>query len=232
MKKNNNYNWIIVGLFGVLFVLSVLVWLVYSSTVQFTDANGIDRGSIYSNFSATITGSLIAGILTLIGVVLTIMHYKQSDYTQQRLQHMPYIQVSFGKWVTSKERGTNLPDMFLSIGRAAEPDCPCSGKSVELTNIGLGMAVNLKCKWYSGEGYTDHSFSSSLLKIDESCTSSFIISADVPTGDSQCTETKLIICFDDFIGNHYEQVVDMTFEIHQTYISLVQYVTEAPQYIK
>ena len=29
-----------------------------------------------------------------------------------------------------------------------------------------------------------------------------------------------------------QSAVDMTFEIHQTYISLVQYVTEAPQYIK
>lgn len=232
MKKYTNYNWIIVGLMGVLFVLGIVVWLVYKSTVQFTETNGIDSGSIYSIFSATIAGSFIAGILTLIGVVLTIMHYKQSDYTQQRLQHMPYMQVTFGDYITSDKTGSIFPDMLLSIGRANDPRCPSSGKSITITNIGLGLAVNLKCKWSAEGSHADYNLPTSLLRQDESTSITFIISAALSKDDPQSAEGKLLIGFDDFLGNHYEQPVEMVFEIHSRSISLIRYDVKAPKYIE
>lgn len=224
--------WITTSLFIVVCVLAILVLLVYKSTVTYIDINGIDRGSIYSNFSATIIGSVIAGTLTLIGVILTIMHYKQSDYDQQRLQHMPYMQVTFGDYITSDKTGSIFPDMLLSIGRANDPKCPTSGKSITLTNIGLGLAVNLKCKWIADGSNADCNLATSLLKQDERTISTFIISAGVPKEDHQSAEGKLVICFDDFLGNHYEQPVEMSFEIHSRSISLIQYDVKAPKFVK
>lgn len=150
----------------------------------------------------------------------------------KRLEHMPYMQVSFGEWITSDKRGSYLPDMWLEINRTSDNRSASSGMSIEVTNIGLGLAVNLKCKWISAGIEQEQHLSASLLKRGECCNSTFIISAAIPEKEPQYADTSLIICFDDFLGNHYEQTVDISFQIHPHHISLVQYSTKPPKYIE
>ena len=195
-----------------------------------------------------ITDWLMVGI-TLIYVIATIAiwfaNHKSARVTEKqlveskrqfdetkRLEHMPYMQVSFGEWITSDERGSYLPNMWLDINRTADNHASSSGMSIDVTNIGLGLAVNLKCQWISGEIKQEQHLSASLLKKEECCTSTFIISAAVPDKEPQYAETSLIICFDDFLGNHYEQTVDISFQVHPHHISLVQYSTKSPKYIE
>ena len=150
----------------------------------------------------------------------------------KRLEHMPYMQVSFGEWITSDKRGSYLPDMWLEINRTSDNRSASSGKSIDVTNIGLGLAVNIKCKWISAGIEQEQHLSASLLKRGECCNSTFIISAAIPEKEPQYADTSLIICFDDFLGNHYEQTVDISFQIHPHHISLVQYSTKPPKYIE
>ena len=195
-----------------------------------------------------ITDWLMVGI-TLIYVIATIAiwfaNHKSARATEKqleeskrqfdetkRLEHMPYMQVSFGEWITSDERGSYLPNMWLDINRTADNHASSSGMSIDVTNIGLGLAVNLKCQWVSGDIKQEQHLSASILKQEECCTSTFIISAAVPDKEPQYAETSLIICFDDFLGNHYEQTVDISFQVHPHHISLVQYSTKSPKYIE
>ena len=195
----------------------------------------------------TITDWLMVGI-TLVYVIATIAiwfaNHKSARATEKqlieskrqfdetkRLEHMPYMQVSFGEWITSDERGSYLPNMWLDINRTADNHAASSGMSIDVTNIGLGLAVNLKCQWVSGDIKQEQHLSASILKQEECCTSTFIISAAVPDKEPQYAETSLIICFDDFLGNHYEQTVDISFQIHPHHINLVQYSTKSPKYI-
>lgn len=161
-----------------------------------------------------------------------LVESKRQFEETKRLEHMPYMQASFGNYITSDKSGSVFPNMVLSIGRTNDPRCPSSGKSINLTNIGLGLAVNLKCKWIAEGNHSEYNLATSLLKQEESSTSTFIISAEVPKENSQSAEGKLLICFDDFLGNHYEQPVEISFEIHQNYISLVQYDIKAPLYVE
>ena len=196
----------------------------------------------------TITDWLMVGI-TLVYVIATIAiwfaNHKSARATEKqlieskrqfdetkRLEHMPYMQVSFGEWITNGERGSYLPNMWLNINRTADNHASSSGMSIDVTNIGLGLAVNLKCQWGSGDIKQEQHLSASLLKQEECCTSTFIISAAVPDKEPQYAETSLIICFDDFLGNHYEQTVDISFQVHPHHISLVQYNTKSPKYIE
>ena len=143
----------------------------------------------------TITDWLMVGI-TLVYVIATIAiwfaNHKSARATEKqlieskrqfdetkRLEHMPYMQVSFGEWITSDERGSYLPNMWLDINRTADNHASSSGMSIDVTNIGLGLAVNLKCQWISGEIKQEQHLSASLLKKEECCTSTFIISAAV-----------------------------------------------------
>ena len=195
----------------------------------------------------TITDWLMVGI-TLVYVIATIAiwfaNHKSARATEKqleeskrqfdetkRLEHMPYMQVSFGEWITSDERGSYLPNMWLDINRTADNHASSSGMSIDVTNIGLGLAVNLKCQWVSGDIKQEQHLSASILKQEECCTSTFIISAAVPDKEPQYAETSLIICFDDFLGNHYEQTIDISFQIHPHHINLVQYSTKTPKYI-
>lgn len=196
----------------------------------------------------TITDWLMVGI-TLVYVIATIAiwfaNHKSARATEKqlieskrqfdetkRLEHMPYMQVSFGEWITNGERGSYLPNMWLNINRTADNHASSSDMSIDVTNIGLGLAVNLKCQWVSGDIKQEQHLSASLLKQEECCTSTFIISAAVPDKEPQYAETSLIICFDDFLGNHYEQTVDISFQVHPHHISLVQYNTKSPKYIE
>lgn len=104
---------------------------------------------------------------------------RQFDETK-RLEHMPYMQVSFGKWKTSDERGSYLPNMMLDINRSDDNRFASAGMSIDVTNIGLGLAVNIKCKWISAGIEQEQHLSASLLKRGECCNSTFIISAAIP----------------------------------------------------
>ena len=196
----------------------------------------------------TITDWLMVGI-TLVYVIATIAiwfaNHKSARATEKqlieskrqfdeakRLEHMPYMQVSFGEWKTSDERGSYFPNMWLNINRTADNHASSSGMSIDVTNIGLGLAVNIKCKWISAGIEQEQHLSASLLKRGECCNSTFIISAAIPEKEPQYADTSLIICFDDFLGNHYEQTVDISFQIHPHHISLVQYSTKPPKYIE
>ncbi len=196
----------------------------------------------------TITDWLMVGI-TLVYVIATIAiwfaNHKSARATEKqlieskrqfdetkRLEHMPYMQVSFGKWKTRDERGSYLPNMMLDINCSGDNRFASSGKSIDVTNIGLGLAVNIKCKWISSGIEQEQHLSASLLKRGECCNSTFIISAAIPEKEPQYADTSLIICFDDFFGNHYEQTVAISFQIYPHHISLVQYSTKPPKYIE
>ena len=203
---------------------------------------------LFHDFMEKYSGALMV-LITFVYVVATVeicrANIKSAEATREqlveskrqfdetkRLEHMPYMQVSFGKWITSDERGSCLPDMWLDISHHKDEDDVSSGMSIDITNIGLGLAVNMKCKWISGEMTADKHLSANLLKQEECCTSTFIISADKPNEKTQYAKVALVICFDDFLGNHYEQTIEISFEIHQEYLSLVHYRTEMPVYLK
>lgn len=99
---------------------------------------------------------------------------------------------------TSDERGSYLPNMMLDINRSDDNRFASAGMSIDVTNIGLGLAVNIKCKWISAGIEQEQHLSASLLKRGECCNSTFIISAAIPEKEPQYADTSLIICSDDF----------------------------------
>lgn len=94
MTKLFKSHWQIIGFIVILCCLGFFVWKSYQSVISYVEINGVNKGSIYNTFWSTITGSFIAGIITLLGVMLTIFNYKESDYEQRRLEYMPYLMIS------------------------------------------------------------------------------------------------------------------------------------------
>lgn len=207
---------------GALMVIITAVYVV--ATIQICRAN---------IKSAKASNAQVAAAKEQTDAVKAQLDESKREYEEtKRLEHMPYMQVSFGERKTSDERGSYLPNMMLDINRSDDNRFASAGMSIDVTNIGLGLAVNIKCKWISAGIEQEQHLSASLLKRGECCNSTFIISAAIPEKEPQYADTSLIICFDDFLGNHYEQTVDISFQIHPRHISLVQYSTKPPKYIE
>lgn len=130
------------------------------------------------NIVLIIASALFGGLITLVGVAWTIKDGHRREAESNRLGKIPYLEVQFGKWMLKEERGSDLPDLWLTITRSENDSCSSLGTSLEIHNIGLGMATDLKCKWVSGEITDDKLLPVSILKCDASCKLSIITTAN------------------------------------------------------
>lgn len=146
----------------------------------------------------------------------------------KRLEHMPYMQVSFGDWIPRDKRSGLLPEMWLMLSRSNCKRDVSSGMSINVANIGLGLAVNIRCRWIAPDIKEEKHLSSTLLKQDECCTTTIMITAVAPDKEPQYADGSLVICFDDFLGNHYEQTIEINFQVYPQHIVLVHYTTKTP----
>lgn len=182
------------------------------------------------NIVLIIASALFGGLITLVGVAWTIKDGHRREAESKRLEKIPYLEVEFGKWMLKEERGSDLPDLWLTITRSKNDSCSSLGTSLEIHNIGLGMATDLKCKWISGEITDDKLLPVSILKCDASCKLSIITTANLPEKETYCTESSLIFMYKDLLENQYNQELNITFEVHRNYTTIIDYKINAPQY--
>ena len=99
-KKKNKLLFFIMAVV-ILLALIALV-LIVSVSVQLTIRDSIASLSIDNDANATwvsslasywgaIIGGVISGVLSVIGVALTIRYYRSSDEVKNRLEHMPFL---------------------------------------------------------------------------------------------------------------------------------------------
>lgn len=96
------------------------------------------------NIVLIIASALFGGLITLVGVAWTIKDGHRREAESKRLEKIPYLEIEFGKWMLKEERGSDLPDLWLTITRSENDSCSSLGTSLEIHNIGLGMATDLK----------------------------------------------------------------------------------------
>ena len=183
------------------------------------------------NIVLIIASALFGGLITLVGVAWTIKDGHRREAESKRLEKIPYLEVEFGKWMLKEERGSDLPDLWLTITRSENDSCSSLGTSLEIHNIGLGMATDLKCKWVSGEITDDKLLPVSILKCDASCKLSIITTANLPEKETYCTESSLIFMYKDLLENQYNQELNITFEVHRNYTTIISYKINAPKHI-
>ena len=105
-----------------------------------------------------------------------------------------------------------------------------SGASIKITNIGLGMANHLQCRSDSATGSFKHSLPTALLRCDTSCSENMLFNA-ARQDNTSVNDSRLIFLFDDLLGNHYEQSLQITFEINVGYIKVISYKMDAPVFL-
>ena len=177
-----------------------------------------------------LVSAIYGGFIALVGVAWTIKDGQQREAESKRLEKIPYFQVEIDKWITSERGELNVPGIWLNITPSNNENSISSGASIKITNIGLGMANNLQCRSDSATGSFKHSLPTALLRCDASCSENMLFNAARPDNTS-VNDSRLIFLFDDLLGNHYEQSLQITFEINVGYIKVISYKMDAPVFI-
>ena len=183
------------------------------------------------NIVLIIASALFGGLITLVGVAWTIKDGQRREGESKRLEKIPYLKAEFGKWMLKEERESDAPDLWLTITRSGNDSCSSMGTSLEIRNIGLGMATDLKCKWVSGEIVEDKTLPITLLKCDSSYKFNVLTMANLPEKETYCTESSIVFVYKDLLGNQYNQELNITFEVHRNYTTIISYKINAPEHI-
>lgn len=96
-EKKKKFKKICIVVFSIMItVLTIAIPKIVQCSVNqssvIDDLNAISSGSTASYWGSVI-GGIISGLLTVIGVVLTISYYKKSEQNNRRIEHMPFIAI-------------------------------------------------------------------------------------------------------------------------------------------
>lgn len=178
-----------------------------------------------------IVSAIYGGFIALVGVAWTIKEGQHRGAESKRLEKMPYLKVEFGEWITSDKSGRDrLFDKLLVVEHSEPEECVTGGQSIQITNIGLGMATNLFYDWKDNFNKNHTSNSSRLLRCDDSFDENIIFNAYRDECEHRVVEKPLLFEFDDLLGNHYSQELMVTFEIRPSYIKVLSIEMHAPEF--
>lgn len=183
------------------------------------------------NVVLVLVSAIYGGFIALVGVAWTINDGQQREAESKRLEKIPYLQVEIDKWITSERGELNVPGIWLNITSSHNENSISSGASIKITNIGLGMANHLQCRADSATGSFKHSLPTALLRCDTSCSENMLFNA-ARHDNTSVNDSRLIFLFDDLLGNHYEQSLQITFEINVGYIKVISYKMDAPVFLE
>ena len=217
LSQKIKYKWMLIHDFVITIALTVyLIYIIPDASMQ--------------NVVLVLVSAIYGGFIALVGVAWTIKDGQQREAESKRLEKIPYLQVEIDKWITSERGELNVPGIWLNITPSNNENSISSGASIKITNIGLGMANNLQCRSDSATGSFKHSLPTALLRCDTSCSENMLFNAARPDNTS-VNDSRLIFLFDDLLGNHYEQSLQITFEINVGYIKVISYKMDAPVFL-
>ena len=217
LSQKIKYKWMLIHDFVITIALTVyLIYIIPNASMQ--------------NVVLVLVSAIYGGFIALVGVAWTIKDGQQREAESKRLEKIPYLQVEIDKWITSERGELNVPGIWLNITSSNNENSISSGASIKITNIGLGMANNLQCRSDSATGSFKHSLPTALLRCDTSCSENMLFNAARPDNTS-VNDSRLIFLFDDLLGNHYEQSLQITFEINVGYIKVISYKMDAPVFL-
>lgn len=177
------------------------------------DLNAAWIGSVASYWGGII-GGLISGILTVIGVALTIKYYKDSDASKSRIEHMPFLMAEVKDYTDKKidniiTGGVEILKInSISISNRTNDNLKnrifCY--RVKLRNIGQGFANTLVI--YTGETVGGNAYNK-VIEIKDSTEFCFEVYS---SKDVINDEIKFGVCYIDCMTNEYNQFYSIKWE--------------------
>ncbi|SHH38518.1 hypothetical protein SAMN02745245_01216 [Anaerosphaera aminiphila DSM 21120] len=191
---------LLVFLCGVTILVQTFIQRSIKNLAVTNDLNATWISSLASYWGGII-GGLISGLLTVVGVILTIKYYRDSDATKNRVIHMPFLKMEV-IGCTDEEiiaNGVNLYEINSNTINNDVSNEKILYYRMKLWNIGQGFANTLVI--YTGETFGGIAYNE-LIQVNDSGEFCFKIHA----GNDICGgEISFGVSYIDCMTNEYIQ---------------------------
>lgn len=180
-----------------------------------------------------IVSAVYGGFIALVGVAWTIKDGQHRDADAKRLEKMPYLKVDFGDFELKDKNGKDrFADRYLDIEKSDNESFSFGMHGIVIANIGLGMATNLAYNWKDNGEIDNTGLPLLLIRCDETLKQNIQFMAEKVDQGSKTLRKMLQFSFDDILGNHYIQNLDVIFEISHESIAISGIEMYAPEYVE
>ena len=204
-------NSIIAKFIGTSIISAVLFWIILLVTKSYFCGKFEIDDNYYVAISQVL-GGLLGGIFTLIGVCWTLIiqskerkedliQAEERQKEQNRLQNLPVFQYKVDNENKSKS-GT-----VYMFNCSKDDETVCIPLNICIKNIGLGAAQHIYYQLYIDNKHqgAKQGLVNSLIQVNDTIEDTYYIYV---RKEEMSLIAKLIVYYDDLIGNHYVQVLD------------------------
>ena len=219
LATKEKQKWLII--FDFIFVIGLSIYLVY-----------IIPNSGLQNIVLVLMGSIYGGFLTLVGVAWTIQETRKQEQEKKRIENMPYFRAKFSTLMLKNGNPFSaIPKLILTVFKTKSEVNNCLSQTLSITNDGLGMAVNIKCYWITETDQKECDLPASTMKNNTYYDLDiwFYANSNQKTKTEQCT---FRFEFDDLLGNHYSQLLQIRFCISTDQLVISSYEMMPPEHIE
>lgn len=200
--KNCKFRWVLIAAIIAIYTLFVSILTKVNNPIISTNNDWIGY-----------YGSIMGGILTLLGVKMTIDYSREQSKMDAINKIMPIFKMTADAITVSKRIGDFLGDISNQL---YDGEKICAGISLELQNIGLGNAYNFKF-YFSSDNLKKDGDVWGLESVDKDSkannTFTFDIEKPVIPG---IHSISLAWRYEDMQGNEYEQISTVTLKAIET----------------
>lgn len=161
MNKNNGEKqkriWVFITLFIILLVIIVLIpflidWLIIGNSFPSNISN-----SDWVSFFGGYIGAIIGALISMSGIILTILFTKSQSKEDHELQIRPYCSIRFVPNDIPREKGERVLGILMLKCEPSRDNSPRYNCVIYVKNIGLGPAIDFKCRMPSPDDGRNHS---------------------------------------------------------------------------
>ena len=208
-------NWLknssLIKFLGTLIIIGGIFWLTLSCTEAYF-SGVFENSDNYFVAISQVLGGLLGGIFTLLGVWWTLIIQKKDreedviqserrQLEQNRLQNLPVFQYE----TDNKNKSISGIVCMVNCNNIAE--AVCVPLNIYVKNIGLGTAQHIYYQLIIDNKYQGfkQGNGNSLIKVNETIECNYYVYV---RNQEESLSAKLVVYYDDLIGNHYIQELE------------------------
>ena len=202
---------ITIGIFIITAGISLLINIILTTTIPLNFKVAHDNDWI--GYYGSVAGSLISGLVTFLGIYITIKNEKYKEYDNKRMEILPFIKYTLEDIEYRKnEKYKNLDTFHINLDRSSK-DTVHKRFYLILKNIGLHAAIKVNLLEQKDEKdffYLENQIDS--IGVNEEA--AFILDINIPCYKSseeirvaQVKYLNVLIAYTDLLNNYYEQYI-------------------------
>ena len=208
-------NWLknssLIKFLGTLIIICGIFWLTLSCTEAYF-SGVFENSDNYFVAISQVLGGVLGGIFTLLGVWWTLIIQKKDreedliqserrQLEQNRLQNLPVFQYE----TDNKNKSISGIVCMVNCNNIAE--AVCVPLNIYVKNIGLGTAQHIYYQLIIDNKYQGfkQGNGNSLIKVNETIECNYYVYV---RNQEESLSAKLVVYYDDLIGNHYIQELE------------------------